>query len=498
MTVVMIAKLTALGCIALLIWATAQPAFADRALIIGINQYPGLAAGSQLSGAVNDAALMARIARETWGFKDDEIKVLHDSEATAGAIHAALKSWIVAGTRPGDRALIYFSGHGYYVEDKNGDEADGRDEVLVASDARFVNGRFENLIIDDDLDSFLKTIGDRSVMLIADSCHSGTIERALRPRSEGEIVVRFPAWGPATRGADGKDLNIALKTTEADFGRLRRDDTLISGGRNLLVWTAAAATQVAQEDVSRSPPVRNGVFTRAFAEGLAGAGDANGDGKVTAGELLAYTRTESSKYCRSYACKTGMDPTFAPGGADLARDMSRWPQAQESASTPSPAEIVAAIPSSAATFKVDVEIEPGAKLRVGDKIKLRIDSSRPGHVVVLDMRDDGKVYQLFPSVCTHADRTIAAGRPLLMPDPLYGCEFTANETGGGKIVVVVAEDKPLDALLEETKSKGIEAVGAPSQYLGTIAEQLLSIWTSDAQNRPARWGIATASYTIGR
>jgi hypothetical protein len=177
--------------------------------------------------------------------------------------------------------------------------------------------------------------------------------------------------------------------------------------------------------------------------------------------------------------------------------MSSWPKAQVGTPAPSPAEIVSAIPSSAATFQVDVGIEPGAKLRVGDTMKLRIDSSRAGHVVVLDMRDDGKVYQLFPSVCTHADRTIEAGRPLLMPDPLYGCEFTADEAGSGKIVVVVTEDKvPLDTLLDATKSKGIEAIGAPSQYLGQIAEQLLSIWTGDAQNRPARWGIATASYTI--
>lgn len=476
------------------------PAMADRALIIGINKYPGLADSSQLNGAVNDAARMARIAEESWGFRGGDIKILRDEEATAVAIRESLKSWIADGTKPGDRALIYFSGHGYFIDDEDGDESDGRDEVLVASDARFNNGKWENLIVDDEIERMLRALAGRSVMLIADSCHSGTIERALRPAGEGEVAARFPIWRTGVRGdGSSKDLIPIQKTTEAAFTRLREDEPLVQGGQNLIVWTAAAATQVAQEDVSRPAADRNGVFTEALADGVQGTADADHDGKVTAAELLAFTRARSQAYCSKYACSTGMDPTFAPAGSSLAMDMSRWPAnaGDGGGASPSAEEVISAVPPSAGALEVRAEIVPEANLRVGDKIGVRIASSRAGYVVVLDMRDDGKVYQLFPSVCSPPERTVRAGVPLLMPDPLYGCEFAADEAGGGKIVVVVTEDKvPLDALLDRTKTKGIEAVGEASEYLGAIVGQLMAVWTGDSQNRAVRWGIATAEYKI--
>jgi hypothetical protein len=470
----------------------------DRALIIGVNKYSNLSASDQLTGSVNDANLMMTVARDRWGFKPNQIKLLLDEQATAHAIREALATWIVQGTKPGDRALIYYSGHGYFIADKNGDESDGRDEVLVASDAKAIGSRFANLIADDEIGADLNKLADRSVMLIADSCYSGSIERALRlVGPSGPSVERSPSWAPPTRGSSAdKESLPALKVTAAEFDKLRRDKTIFAGSANRLVWTAVSSTQIAQEDVSSDPGPRNGVFTHAFAEGVDGAADANGDGTVTAAELLTYVRRSATNYCQNYSCRTGMDPTFEPGGEALAVKMSNWGGSLQPPSSPG-SDAVSAIPPSASAFSVKVSLEPGASVKLGEQIKLRIESSKSGYLIVLDLRDDGKVYQLFPSVCTHPERKIRANVPLLMPDPSYGCTFTADERGSGKIIVLVTEDHvPLDGLLNKTSARGIEPVGEASQYLGEIAQSLFSIWTGDAQNRPVSWGLATARYTI--
>ena len=474
----------------------AQPACAeDRALIIGINAYAGLGADSQLGGAVNDAKLIGDVAVRNWGFKPAQVKVLLDAEASAAAIRDALSNWIAKGTGPGDRALVYFSGHGYFVPDTNGDEKDGRDEILVATDAAVDESGVRNVVLDDEIDGAMAGLKDRNVMLIVDSCHSGTIERSLLAKqTKGPRADRTPTF-TKFRGDGGKDLNLQ-SVTETEFQALREDNPIVAGGTSKLVWTAVGATQVAQEDMTLPLPGRHGVFTNAFVQGLRGTADHDKDSKVSAAELLTYVRTKASAYCDSNSCKTRMDPTFSPGGETLARDMSTW-GGTPGAGADAASDPIEAIPPSASSFGVKVAIEPGAQVRLNQEIKFRIESSRAGYLVVLDQRDDGKVYQLFPSTCAHAERTIRANAPLTMPDPSYGCVFTADEKGSGKIIVIVTQDKvPLDALLNRTASKGIEPVGAASQYLGEIAQGLLGIWTGDAQNRPVSWGLAVQPYTI--
>jgi len=54
---------------------------------------------------------------------------------------------------PNDTFVFYFSGHGYYVPDRNGDESDGQDETLVLSDSRR-----NILFLDDTLFGYLNKI----------------------------------------------------------------------------------------------------------------------------------------------------------------------------------------------------------------------------------------------------------------------------------------------------------------------------------------------------
>ncbi|MEZ4859782.1 MAG: caspase family protein [Caldilineaceae bacterium] len=72
----------------------------------------------------------------------------------------------------GDRLVFFYAGHGGQQPDQNGDELDGRDETLVAYDGE---------IIDDQLnDIWLKFAEGVKIVMLSDSCNSGTNYRDIR------------------------------------------------------------------------------------------------------------------------------------------------------------------------------------------------------------------------------------------------------------------------------------------------------------------------------
>lgn len=137
-----------------------------KALCIGINDYPGTQ--NDLSGCVNDAndwaaALAAR------GFA---VTKLLDAQATKAAMVGAM-SELIGGAVKGDSIIITYSGHGTWVPDKNGDEPDGRDEGLCPWDIG--SG---NVLLDDEIAPiFTHHVAGVRVVLLSDSCHSGSVTR---------------------------------------------------------------------------------------------------------------------------------------------------------------------------------------------------------------------------------------------------------------------------------------------------------------------------------
>ena len=151
-----------------------------RALLVGINAYPG----APLRGCINDVQQMKGLLKQYYGFQDEGIKLLLDGDATAAGIKAGL-GWLAEGGAEADAVRVFhYSGHGSYVADKNGDEPDGRDECLVPVDYQSVG-----FIIDDVLKTFYDRIPkEGNLTLVMDSCHSGTSNRA--PLEE-DILYRF-------------------------------------------------------------------------------------------------------------------------------------------------------------------------------------------------------------------------------------------------------------------------------------------------------------------
>jgi uncharacterized low-complexity protein len=106
-----------------------------RALVIGVDAYPNLAASAQLHGARADAEDIAAALRRG----GVEPIVILDADATRAKIVAQMDSF-VAESKPGDLVLFAYAGHGMQVPEYprwQGIDRDGVNEQIALSGFRF-------------------------------------------------------------------------------------------------------------------------------------------------------------------------------------------------------------------------------------------------------------------------------------------------------------------------------------------------------------------------
>lgn len=217
---------------------------ARLALCIGINGYPGT--GMALKGCVNDAQRWAaELARRGYSVAPP----LLDTAATRQAMLAAIEA-VIGAAVPGDVVVITFSGHGTYVFDTNGDEeSDGFDEGLCPFDVADSAG---GPIVDDELHRcFAARASGVRLVLIADSCHSGTVNRG----AAGNVRPRFlpmDAWLAADRLARVK-LRTRARVEQRDIlpafevavaGDAKADDDLLLAGCDEGKFDFSADTEI--------------------------------------------------------------------------------------------------------------------------------------------------------------------------------------------------------------------------------------------------------------
>lgn len=147
-----------------------------RAVVIATN-YEGTS--SALAGCINDA--------DDWAAELDrrghDVALLRGQEASRAGILGALERAVDA-TKYRDQLVITYSGHGTWVPDRDGDEADSRDEAICPDDyAR------AGMITDDDLHRVYSAAGfGERVVMISDSCHSGSLNRFAPPIETSEQI----------------------------------------------------------------------------------------------------------------------------------------------------------------------------------------------------------------------------------------------------------------------------------------------------------------------
>jgi len=114
---------------------------------------------------------------------------MYDEQCTKENVFQAIQQ---VGGRCGedDYFVIYYSGHGTNVEDRDGDEDDGQDEAYCFVDAY---GRIsaETLMTDDEFAEAVIGATEEGVriLVLSDCCHSGTIADLDREEWGGREVV---------------------------------------------------------------------------------------------------------------------------------------------------------------------------------------------------------------------------------------------------------------------------------------------------------------------
>jgi hypothetical protein len=155
-----------------------------RSLHIGLNSVDPAHYGGwsgELAACEFDAEDMAAIARE----QGMESTVLLTKKATRDAVLSQLRR-AADKLKAGDLFFLSYSGHGGQVPDVTGDEEDKQDETWCLFDAQ---------LIDDELYYELSRFAEGvRIVVLSDSCHSGTVTRDLPP-----TVAIVPTAQPAQR-----------------------------------------------------------------------------------------------------------------------------------------------------------------------------------------------------------------------------------------------------------------------------------------------------------
>ena len=259
--------------------AAPRPAGTHHALCVGINAYPG---GDALYGCVADAeAWAAQFAAA--GFA---VRTLLDAEATRQNILLGLLD-LVSSSVAGDVLAFQYAGHGTYVDDLDGDEAEAGNAEKKYDEALCpIDFREGNLIIDDDLGEIFDQLPDGvSLTAFFDSCHSGDGQRRLQLQP-ADVADLSAASAPHGRRAR---FIIPDEATSRNY-RAKRGTPARAGKRALareVLFSACKPTEVAFETGG------HGDFT--VAASLLVVPSAN---RLTNGEFLARVREAFSSQPR--------------------------------------------------------------------------------------------------------------------------------------------------------------------------------------------------------
>ncbi len=266
-----------------------------RVILVGVSQY-GSEAVPDLSGPANDLIAVEALVRRMGA---TDITVLRDSGVKRSSVESAIQK-VGLRAKPGDWIMFYFSGHGAQARASGlrgvGDEYD---QFLLLTG--FDPGRQdpEDFIVDKDFTAWMGRYvpQETRIFMMIDSCHSGTMHRAIDPRAFG-FAARL-----GLRNADDRAIELVPRPGP-------QLPPLISSGvvsqeadrlPNLLYLGASRDDQLALEtELPGAGAPQRGVLTYAFEQALTAGGpnedavvsDFNGDGAVSVLELTSYINSQ--------------------------------------------------------------------------------------------------------------------------------------------------------------------------------------------------------------
>jgi hypothetical protein len=481
---------------------------ADRALVIGIDNYPAIGLDGALSQAEADAAKFAGFLNVHAGFAQDEITLLQGSDATAKSIMDILIEKLVGETEPGDRVVFYFAGLGSKVDSISDNATGGVDDVILAYDADTLLGKIPSRAISDILD----IIADRDVTVVVDASF-GTTGAFGAVTGYGSSVreVVLPGAEIASGGA-------AQATSVATASNAMADMPFGSGEVDRVVWNAAAPGQAAWENAG------GGVFTSLFVDALkTGKPDTNENGNISNAELLSHLRTKTAEWCTTDIGCVSAETSFTPHFSGPVQDQTLPPTTKEPSQNPvlNEGPALVRVEEGAATLSqtlgvvtdlftpsndanLQLSINGSRPLKLGEIVSFAAESERSGTLIIFDVNPIGELVQLFPSaLAPNAASRVKAGQPQVIPSALSSNGRplrirVAEPAGEGFLLAILVEDD----LPELNSILGNNLDGRPvpnaGQYLYEIAQDLLQLQADDNGIGAVKWSAAYLPYQITR
>jgi metacaspase-1 len=216
---------------------------ARKAVLCGVNGYPM----APLRGCINDAENLRSLLIKSFGFRPQEIHLLKDEQVVKPNLRKEWQ-WLTAGAKAGDTLVFHFSGHGSNVPDRNGDEADRRDEITCLYDMDFNNPA--SYLSDDEWYDWAQQVNPEAhLIIIKDTCHSGGSSRFVKVEDEAGHKRDILAEAHQLQDYSLGETILEQRVTNARF--LVPPD-LSAQGR----WSGAAATAVINPSrLSEAEPV---------------------------------------------------------------------------------------------------------------------------------------------------------------------------------------------------------------------------------------------------
>ena len=402
---------------------------ADRALLVGVAQYAN--PGADLPWIDYVSEMMRKVARLA-GFENDNIRTLQDRSATLAGIERAIEDWLINGVSGTDRVMIYFSGHGSQVPDRDDDETDGADEVLVPHDVKPSGGSLANVLVDDRFGEIIGRIPAGEIIVFVDSCHSGTATKT--GDFDGDLVPKLYVYPGMPR------------TLKGNF-TVERDEAV----------DKYAAVTACRDDQTALASHTGSLFTRGIYDAVKRAAEDGSDPTLAdiRDQAAAYIHREVSDPEKRHDPQIGGDPDLARA-VRLIRRTTMWEKLEY---------LVAR-----ANDRIDIRTN---KDRYGlkDRMEITCNVDRGGYINILEVApEDEEVTVLFPNKY-HPDNHLPEGGRVRIPDS--GDRFKLTATSRGKsLVVVFHTDEPINAY-EEGK-------GAQNALFRNLSQLSRSHWEAQA------------------
>lgn len=441
----------------------------DRALVVGIDHYP---APLTLTGSGNDAAAVAGLAVEAMGFRREQVMTLTHEAAMRANILAALDAWLVQGSRPGARVLLYFSGQGFQSRIFPALRGSPSGVALAPVDLELVRDAegqvrdVANVITASELQRVIARLADRRVTALFDTSQLSrrSLQRPARAR---------PGEAGAIRAVE------AVVPLSPALGEvLARAEDEVAVPSSAAIWFAAAPDQWALVDRgAEDAPM--GVFTRRWVNAVRAMRLVSG-GTGDAQALLESVRAAVGPFCDDAVslCRLGVSPQLAAGPAARKAPLVAPDHAAGLAARSAP------VLDNPAGVALDL---------AGAGRTLRVSARQGGYLILLGVGLDGRVRQLFPDLAT-LERGRRPAREVNHMAPGIAVEIALTPAAPGAIAVAVVADRPVQALdLPEPAGDAGDQMGS----LVRLYDDVRALAVPDpATGRPAvvTWSFATWSF----